>query len=259
MKLSIITVNLNNAEGLRKTIESVISQTYTDYEYLIIDGGSTDGSVEIINEFADKITYWVSEIDKGIYNAMNKGILKAKGEYCLFLNSGDWFLGEDVVKSVFSNGHSKDLICCKLFRHEKYSGGIIQLPKDKLTFYDFYTSSLSHPSTFIKTKLFHEIGLYDETLQIVADWKFFMEAVIIHRCSYMSLDMELTYCTPGGVSTSNLKVSIKERENVLNKLFSPFIEDYKILQVYRFSRVVKLWEKLKSNKIILSIYKFLVR
>jgi len=84
MKLSIITVNLNNAAGLQKTIESVITQTFTDYEYIIIDGGSTDGSVDVIKQHADKITYWVSEPDKGIYNAMNKGILQAKGEYCLF-------------------------------------------------------------------------------------------------------------------------------------------------------------------------------
>lgn len=79
MKLSIITINRNNAAGLRRTIESVVSQTYTDFEYIIIDGASTDGSVEVIKEYSDKITYWVSEPDTGIYNAMNKGILKAQG------------------------------------------------------------------------------------------------------------------------------------------------------------------------------------
>ena len=89
MKLSIITINRNNAAGLRRTIESVVSQTYTEFEYIIIDGASTDESVDVIKEYADKITFWVSEPDNGIYNAMNKGILKAKGEYLLFLNSGD--------------------------------------------------------------------------------------------------------------------------------------------------------------------------
>jgi len=102
-KLSIITVNLNNAEGLRKTIESVVTQTFTDFEYIIIDGGSTDGSVEIIKLYADKITYWVSEPDKGIYNGMNKGIMVAKGEYCQFLNSGDWLVNENVLKEVFAD------------------------------------------------------------------------------------------------------------------------------------------------------------
>ena len=109
-KLSIITINLNNAAGLRKTIESVVNQTFTDYEYLIIDGGSTDGSVEVIKEFADKITYWVSEPDKGIYNAMNKGILKARGEYLQFLNSGDWLVDNEVLFRVFSLNHFEDIL-----------------------------------------------------------------------------------------------------------------------------------------------------
>jgi glycosyltransferase involved in cell wall biosynthesis len=89
MKLSVITINYNNAIGLRKTIESVVNQTFRDYEYIIIDGGSTDGSVDVIKEYADKIDYWVSEPDKGIYNAMNKGVAAAHGEYTNFLNSGD--------------------------------------------------------------------------------------------------------------------------------------------------------------------------
>ena len=91
MKFSIITINYNNVEGLRNTIKSVVNQTYTDYEFIIIDGGSTDGSVEVIKEYANIITYWVSEPDKGIYNAMNKGIEVANGEYLNFMNSGDCF------------------------------------------------------------------------------------------------------------------------------------------------------------------------
>lgn len=258
-KLSIITVNLNNAAGLRKTIESVISQTYTDFECLIIDGGSTDGSVEIINEYDEKITYWVSEPDKGIYNAMNKGILQAKGEYCLFLNSGDWLLNENILNLVFSKNYIVDLICCKVYNHIKYGHGTIQLPKEKLTFYDFYIATLPHQSTFIKTKLFNENGLYDETLKILADWKFFIEAVIIHHCSYITLDIETTFFAPGGISSENYFININERENVLNNLFSPFIEDYKLLQSYKASRFIKLWTKLKDNNMLLSTYKFFVR
>lgn len=258
-KLSIITVNLNNAIGLRKTIESVVSQTYADYEYLIIDGGSTYGSVEVIKEYVDKITYWVSEPDKGIYNAMNKGILQAKGEYCLFLNSGDWLLSENVLNKVFSKNHTEDLICCKLYKHSNYFKGIIQIPKDKLTFYDFYISSLSHPSTFIKTKLFIENGLYDETLQIAADWKFFVETVIINKCSYITLDIETTVFAPGGISSANYQVIIGEREKVLNTVFSPFVDDYKLLESYKRSRFFKLWKKMIDNKKLLSFYKFFVR
>ena len=100
-KLSIITINRNNSAGLHKTIESVVSQTFTDYEYIIIDGASTDGSVDIIKQYANKITSWVSEPDKGIYNAMNKGILKATGEYLLFLNSGDSLHTYNVLNEIF--------------------------------------------------------------------------------------------------------------------------------------------------------------
>ena len=88
MKYSIITVNYNNKEGLRNTIESVIHQTYRDFEFIVIDGGSTDGSAEVLKEYDSQITYWVSEKDKGIYNAMNKGIAKATGDYLNFMNSG---------------------------------------------------------------------------------------------------------------------------------------------------------------------------
>ena len=100
MKLSIITVNLNNLEGLKKTYESVVCQTFTDYEWLVIDGGSTDGSREFIEQHQDKFAYWCSEPDKGIYNAMNKGIVKAKGEYLNFMNSGDCFASSFVVAST---------------------------------------------------------------------------------------------------------------------------------------------------------------
>ena len=89
MKLSIITINYNNREGLKKTINSVINQTFRDFEYILIDGGSEDGSKEIILQHEAQFSYWRSEKDHGIYNAMNKGILAAKGDYLLFLNSGD--------------------------------------------------------------------------------------------------------------------------------------------------------------------------
>ena len=257
-KLSIITINLNNASGLCKTIESVVNQTFTDYEYLIIDGGSTDNSVGIIKDYADKLTYWVSEPDKGIYRAMNKGILLAKGDYCLFLNSGDWLLNENIIEKVFSLDYNDDLICCKVFNHKSYGTGSIQLPKDKLTFYDFYAATLAHQSTFIKTRLLIDNGLYDEKLTIVADWKFFMEVVIIQRCSYITLDIETTYFSNGGISSAFGNVTNKERELVLNKYFSPYIDDYKLLHSYKSSRVIRLWEKLKDNILVLSIYKFFV-
>ena len=101
-KISIITVNYNDREGLKKTIESVINQTWQDFEFIIIDGGSTDGSREVIEQYKDKIDYWISEPDKGIYNAMNKGIKAASGEFLLFLNSGDRLIDKNITEKVIS-------------------------------------------------------------------------------------------------------------------------------------------------------------
>ena len=105
MKLSIITINLNNKNGLSETISSVIAQTFTDYEYIIIDGQSTDGSLEVIKQNANHINQWISENDHGIYNAMNKGLNLAKGEYCLFLNSGDSLYDSDVLQVLYRRYH----------------------------------------------------------------------------------------------------------------------------------------------------------
>lgn len=150
MKLSIITVNRNNTEGLRKTIESVVSQTYTDFEYIIIDGASTDGSVDIIKEYADRITYWVSEPDNGIYNAMNKGILKAKGEYLQFLNSGDWLTNNDVLKYVFDLRRDEDVLYGDEFLFYNINKIVRKAYPQKLTFYDLFVGSISHEGSFYK-------------------------------------------------------------------------------------------------------------
>ena len=100
-QLSIITINRNDAQGLEKTLESIWKkQSFKDFVHIIIDGASTDNSINIIKKYASHLSYWVSEPDKGIYNAMNKGIIKAKGNYLLFLNSGDW-LENDILARVF--------------------------------------------------------------------------------------------------------------------------------------------------------------
>ena len=110
LNLSIITVNLNNLTGLQKTMQSVFEQTFTNYEYIIIDGGSTDGSKEWIAQHADKLAYWVSEKDGGVFNAQNKGIVKSKGEYLLFLNSGDYFYTVEAIGALIQNSNNIDII-----------------------------------------------------------------------------------------------------------------------------------------------------
>ena len=251
MKLSIITVNLNNAEGLRKTIESVVTQTFPDFEYIIIDGYSTDGSVEIIKQYADKITYWISEPDKGIYNAMNKGILQAKGEYCLFLNSGDWLLEINGLETVFQKIYKEDIIYCNI----KTQLDEWIYPYHLSLFY-FANKCIGHPSSFIKKILFHNIGLYDETFKITSDYDFFLNAIIKNSCSYKHLDYFLSFFDLTGISSTHEIQKEIEKTNVILKNFPDLFEDiedfkntYKELQFYKNSKLVQFLKKIQTNKL----------
>ena len=199
--LSIITINYNNCTGLQKTIDSVVKQTWRDFEWFLIDGGSTDGSEKIIEQYHDYFAYWCSEADKGVYDAMNKGIRHATGIYCLFLNSGDWLLNENVLKDVFSKEHSKDILVGWI---ERMKSGKRILDKgfntDNITIRHLLRNSLPHQATFIKRKLFDEYGLYDDTLKIVADWKFFVQCIILHNATIENLCIPVTYYEGGGLS-----------------------------------------------------------
>lgn len=241
-KLSIITINLNNTEGLRKTIESVISQIFSDFEYIVIDGASTDGSLEIIKEYADKITYWVSEPDKGIYNAMNKGILKAKGEYLLFLNSGDALYNSDVLQNIFSQKSTADIITGDMLKI--YPNGKLELDKGQgftrkqnnlnLTLYDMYIGNINHQSTLIKKKLFDQYGLYDEGYTIVSDWLFFLKVIGLNGVKVEYIDCVVSKFDMAGISNSNEELLNKERQNALVDIIPmQILEDYKFFnEVY---------------------------
>ena len=183
MKYSIITVNFNNKEGLRKTIESVIHQTFRDFEYIVIDGGSTDGSVDVLKDYDAQIDYWVSEPDGGIYQGMNKGIKKATGEYLNFMNSGDCFYNNDVLAKIANSNFDADLIIGKDYWYNPKTGKDFAtiLPR-KLDMYTFYKGSLPHQSTFFKRVLFSKTQ-YDETLRVVSDWKFYIKTIIEDGCS----------------------------------------------------------------------------
>lgn len=225
-KLSVITINLNNVDGLRKTITSVINQIFSDYEYIIIDGGSTDGSVEVIKEYAEKITYWVSEPDKGIYNAMNKGILKAKGEYLQFLNSGDWLVDNKVLTQVFVNYKNADILYGDLIRH--YEEGNETLQTFKNTTFNLqcliYNQSLPHPASFIKSKLF-ENDLYDENFKIMSDWIFFLKKIVLESCSTYYLGYPIVYFNMEGISSrKNMHYIIAEESEVaLSNIFPQLV------------------------------------
>lgn len=224
MKLSIITVNYNNRDGLHRTIESVICQTCEDYEYIIIDGGSTDGSVDVIREYANHIDYWVSEKDGGIYPAMNKGVRQAHGDYCIFMNSGDAFYDGNVLKDVSISNLHEDIIIGKVVSDSGKE--LFAPPSEKLTMYFFYSSTLAHQGSFIRTKLLMNHP-YDEQLKIVADWKFFVDRIVFDDCSVGFVDNVVTVFDTTGVSTSNSSKTWNEKLSVMQTLFPPrVLADY---------------------------------
>jgi glycosyltransferase involved in cell wall biosynthesis len=202
-KLSIITVNRNNADGLKKTIGSVITQTYSNFEFIIIDGASEDKSLQIIQEFAAALSYWISEPDNGIYNAMNKGVRAAKGEYCLFLNSGDFLIHPKVLAEIFSNDLKADII----------SGNVLKIrPNNKfrrvysprsVSLHKLCIHSLPHQATLIRKSLFDQTGYYNESYRIVSDWEFFLKALVLNEKSYQHIEVDFSYFRIGGISSSN--------------------------------------------------------
>lgn len=200
MKLSVITINYNNVKGLKKTIDSVINQTYKDFEYIVIDGASNDGSIDIIKEYKSKIDYWVSEKDKGIYNAMNKGILAAKGNYLLFLNSGDCLVSNKILATAASYlGQYSILYGDGVITGEGDKEILIKIP-DQLTLKHFTRASLFHPSTFIKRELFDTYGLYNEKNKIVSDWEFFLKTIVVNNVSAKKIDLVVSKAEDGGMS-----------------------------------------------------------
>lgn len=221
MKLSIITINFNNRDGLKRTIDSVVVQTFHDYEWIVIDGGSTDGSRELIELNAEHFSYWVSEPDKGIYNAMNKGIAQAKGEYLQFLNSGDWLCDETALERCFSHDFSAEIVYGNLYT--AFEGKEISKyyqPK-RLTFQMLLNDTIMHSPSFIKRELF-ATEQYDESLRIVSDWKFFLKQALQNR-TFEFVDEFVTFFDTTGISATNKELNKTEREKVIRDEVSKLI------------------------------------
>lgn len=229
-KLTIITINCNNLGGLQRTVESVVNQTWQEFEYIVIDGGSTDGSAAFLASCSDTIDYWVSEPDNGIYNALNKGIQKATGEYLLFLNSGDHFFSAAVLENNVHYLVNYDIIAFEI--HMLGLGhDFIHKHPDELLFSFLFEETFAHQSVVIRRTLFDTVGRYDENLKIVADWKFFIHAIASGH-TYKSVHEVLSVFYFDGISASaeGTFTRIREREKVLQEEFPLYYKDYKLLQ-----------------------------
>lgn len=257
MKYSIITINYNNKEGLEHTIKSVINQTFKDYEYIIIDGGSTDGSVDIIKQNANHINYWVSEKDKGVYNAMNKGVAQAQGNYLVFMNSGDCFHDSDVLSNFTK--YQEDIILGKVYKGDSPIPSGHDRPD--ITLIDLMRDSLPHQAMLIKKELLVKHP-YDENYKVVSDWKFCLESMILDNCSFRNVDIVVADYDTSGISTNSKGLLPKEKEIIKREIFPPrIISDYQ-----RFAPVddelldlsVLLTQTVKARKIAKAILKFLL-
>lgn len=249
MKLTIVTICYNDALGLRKTLDSVALQSCQDFEHVIVDGASKDGSTAIIKAYAETSecsVVWVSEPDKGIYNAMNKGVKMAGGEYLLFLNSGDVLVGTDVIEH-FSNAKVYADVASGL---EQMPDGRLAFPKQEceLTYDYFYNDTLRHQSTFIRRDAFEKYGLYREDYRIVSDWEWFFRVLVRDNASYQMLNFEVSEFDGNGVSNSQTQMKLHEieRERVHQEILPRLYPEYEELQMLR--TVKEEYDHLKSGR-----------
>jgi len=243
-KLSIITINYNNKAGLEQTLESVCGQRLSNFEFIIIDGGSTDDSQKVIENHADRISHWGSEPDNGIYHAMNKGIAAANGEYLLFLNSGDWLAGNTVLEQVFAQNPTADIVSgdiCFYDTEKKNVRWHVPSP-DQLTAKTLFLGTLPHQATFIRRELFHRFGPYNESLQVVADWLFFLEVLLERNCTYEHIPLTISYFAMDGISCSPSAQGLPRREQLaaLNEKYPRFVPDYE--QLERLENQESAWQ-----------------
>lgn len=238
-KLTIISINYNNIEGLKKTFESIKNQTWLAFDYIVIDGGSTDGGKELIEKNA-QVTHWVSEKDNGVYHAMNKGIRLAKTDYVIFMNTGDYFYDNDVLYKAqkhFDKGISVLYGNTVYFNDNGYYRE--ETPPEKLSFGFMSTSGINHQATFIKTSLFTKYFFYNEAYKICSDWEFFILILCSKNESYEHIGGFICYYDFSGISADpkNLHIYNEERKITLEKYFPLMLDDYEIINELNSRRV----------------------
>ena len=235
MILTIITINRNNAAGLERTMQSVAAQTRTDFEYIVVDGASTDGSQDVIQKqatsFGERI-HWISEPDAGIYSAMNKGIQMAMGDYVEFLNSGDCLASKEVVEQMFHALEQND------YPNILYGNMLKAMPdgqtrRDRcfagkpITLKGFIRGSLNHSPAYIRRTLFDKYGLYDESMKVVSDWKWYLQAVVLGEETPVYTDLDVTQFDMTGISETNVELREYERRKELQELIpAGILTDY---------------------------------
>ena len=262
MKLSIITINRNNAAGLRKTMESVFNQTCKEFEYVIVDGASTDGSLEVIQEMSasldngmsrdkslnDGMSFkWISEPDTGIYNAMNKGARKAQGEYVLMLNSGDYFVDEHVVERVLPELDGTDIIQGNVILERNGVKTINRgYGKSDISFIEVMKGFFLHQASFCRRDLFERYGYFDETYRINGDTVFYAKCLGFGNASFKYIDLNIAFFDTTGISAdpNNKYTKLRaEEDKRYQQMFSP-----RMYALVNEEKKIKLYDKLHAHK-----------
>lgn len=261
MRFSIITVNKNDAGGLRRTIESVKRYAPRDREYIVIDGASTDGSVRVIEEESDCIDMWVSEPDSGVYQAMNKGISRAKGDFCLFLNSGDLLCGGDRLVAVTDAG--QDIYYSDAALLSNGARTVIEYPKN-LDVNFFVSGMINHQNALIRRSLFDRIGLFDESLRLSSDWLFFLKAAYSKKVSFRHVGPPIVEYSIGGISSRSGSGDIirREREYGIRQVFGDVAPTILELIEFRdsvYGNTVRLFGRTKALDFFVRSYRFFAR
>ena len=237
MKISVITINYNNKDGLERTIKSVIRQTYPDYEYIIIDGGSTDGGKDVFDEYRKRYNIkGVSEPDKGLYNAMNKGIDFATSDYCIFMNSGDEFYDDKSLENIAPYLDGQIGVVAGIAQ----MGKMIWYPpsNEKLNLTFFLKDSFCHQSVFVRRDILVKHH-FSESNKIVSDTEFLFKAIVLDNESYKDAPKYVCLCERPGIS-GNLGYSLQERYLAIKKLIPPRMS-YDVDFIVKYHNPIILW------------------
>ena len=245
MKISIITVTFNCQNTISKTIDSVIGQSYNNLEYIIIDGNSNDNTTNIINNYKERITYYISENDHGIYDAINKGIKIAKGEFIVILHSGDIFFNnstiEQAVKEI-KKSLNTDIFYSNITFIENLENMKIKRKYSSEYFKPFmfrFGFMPAHTSTIIRKRCFETIGLYNLHYKIASDFDLLFNFIYVNKVKSKFMDMNFTYMTIGGISTSGFNSMIRINNEILHSLKSHNVYSNKLFIYFKY--IFKIW------------------
>lgn len=246
-KISVITVVYNDCVGLEKTIQSVMSQTYNSIEYIVVDGGSTDGTVDIIKKYESFIGKWISEKDNGIYDAMNKGIQMSTGDWLNFLNASDYFISNTIVEDIAKHLDSSSIVYGNMIRTD---GKRRYLTKgahgNTLDAVDFMHSSISHQAAFIRKEVFQKYGFYSTNYRLASDAEFFYRVLVENKESFKYIDKPFVIFALGGASSKQQQLYNQERKDFLLKSLSESVyERYEELYWLRYCKTAVWLAKLK--------------